>query len=113
MADCPRNIRGRRSRAATRANFIFTGRDGIEVIDLQKGWIGNNSWIRGTCQYGILPANGMLYSSPNACACHPQTRLQGFNALASTLPDSANGKPVFEEGRLVKGAAYGKVPTGE
>ena len=94
------------------SNFIFTGRDGIEVIDLQKGWTGNNSWVRGTCQYGILPANGMLYAPPDACGCHPKARLQGLNALCSTLPSSAKGKPVSEAGRLVKGPAYGNTPAG-
>ena len=91
------------------ANFIFTGKDGIEVIDLEKGWVGNNSWVRGTCQYGILPANGMLYAPPDACGCHRKARLQGLNALSSSLPESAKGKPVSETGRLVKGPAYGQV----
>jgi len=91
------------------SNFIFTGRDGIEVIDLQKGWTGNNSWVRGTCQYGILPANGMLYAPPDACGCHPKARLQGLNALSSTVPDSANGKPISEAGRLVEGPAYEQI----
>ncbi len=95
------------------SSFIFTGRDGIELIDLQKGWTGNNSWVRGTCQYGILPANGMLYAPPSACGCHPKARLQGFNALSASLPGSAKGKPVSEAGRLVKGPAYGKAPPGE
>ena len=91
------------------ARFILTGRDGIELIDLAKGWVGNNSWVRGTCQYGILPANGMLYAPPDACGCHRKARLTGFNALASSLPSSAKGKPVTRAGRLVKGPAYGKV----
>ena len=94
------------------ANYIFTGRDGIELIDLKKGWVGNNSWVRGTCQYGILPANGMLYAPPDACGCHRKARLQGFNALSTELPASAKGKPVSEAGRLVKGPAYGKTPAG-
>ncbi|MCY2987019.1 MAG: PQQ-binding-like beta-propeller repeat protein, partial [Planctomycetota bacterium] len=38
--------------------FIFTGKSGIEVLSLDTGWLSNNSWIRGTCQYGIIPANG-------------------------------------------------------
>ncbi len=89
------------------SNFIFTCRDGIEVIDLDKGWIGNNSWVRGTCQYGIMPCNGMLYATPDACGCHPKARLQGFNALSAALPKSATGKPVSAVGRLLKGPAYG------
>jgi len=95
------------------ARFIFTGRDGIELIDLTRGWVGNNSWVRGTCQYGILPANGMLYAPPDACGCHRKARLQGLNALASSLPSSATGKPVDEAGRLLKGPAYGSPPSGE
>jgi len=99
-----------RNKATTR--YIFTGRDGIEVIDVKKGWVGNNSWVRGTCQYGIVPANGMLYVPPDACGCHPKARLQGFNALSAALPESAKGKPVSEAGRLVKGPAYGKERAG-
>ena len=94
------------------SKFIFTGRDGIELIDVKKGPVGNNSWVRGTCQYGIMPANGMLYAPPDACGCHPKTRLQGFNALSSMLPASA-GKAVSEAGRLVKGPVYGKVTARE
>jgi len=56
-------------------NCILTSRDGIEVIDKERGWIGNNSWLRGTCQYGIMPANGLIYAPPNACACHPKVKL--------------------------------------
>jgi len=100
-----------RNKAST--NFIFTGRDGIEVIDLKEGWTGNNSWVRGTCQYGILPANGMLYAPPDACGCHRKARVQGLNALSSKLPGSAKGKPVAEEGRLIKGTAYDNAPADE
>ncbi|MHC4308933.1 MAG: outer membrane protein assembly factor BamB family protein, partial [Planctomycetota bacterium] len=90
------------------SNYILTGRDGVEFIDTQKGWVGNNSWLRGTCQYGIMPANGLLYIPPDACACHPKTKLQGFNAVSSQLPESTTGKPVKAVGHLLKGPAYGK-----
>jgi outer membrane protein assembly factor BamB len=90
------------------SNYILTGRDGMEFIDTQKGWIGNNSWLRGTCQYGIMPANGLLYIPLDACACHPKTKLQGFNAVSSQLPESTTGKPVKAEGCLLKGPAFGK-----
>ena len=106
-------VHARCYRNKTSTNFIFTGRDGIEVIDLKEGWTGNNSWVRGTCQYGILPANGMLYAPPDACGCHRKARLQGLNALSSKLPESAQGKPVSEEGRLIKGAAYDRAPADE
>jgi outer membrane protein assembly factor BamB len=90
------------------SKYILTGRDGVEFIDTHKGWIGNNSWLRGTCQYGIMPANGLLYIPPDACACHPKTKLQGFNAVSSQLPESTTGKPIKADGRLLKGPAYGK-----
>ena len=90
------------------SNYILTGRDGVEFIDKEKGWVGNNSWLRGTCQYGIMPANGLLYIPLDACACHPKTKLQGFNAVSSQLPESTTGKPVRADGRLLKGPAYGK-----
>ncbi|NQT88707.1 PQQ-binding-like beta-propeller repeat protein, partial [bacterium] len=100
-----------RNKASSR--FIFTGRDGIELIDVTKGWVGNNSWLRGTCQYGILPANGMLYAPPDACGCHPKARLQGFNALSSALPASAGAKAAPRTGRLTEGPAYAKASAGK
>ena len=87
--------------------YILAGRDGIEFIDLEKGWIRNNSWVRGACQYGIMPCNGLIYAPPDPCACHLKTRLTGFVALSSDKLDSV-GKPIAEEGRLVKGPAYGR-----
>lgn len=88
-------------------NYIFTGRDGIEVIDLEKGWIGNNSWIRGTCQYGIMPANGLLYTPQNACGCHNQVQLQGFFAAAPRRAKTVGSLQSAE--RLLKGPAYGTI----
>ena len=70
-----------RNKASER--FIFTGKSGIEVLSLDQGcWLSNNSWIRGTCQYGILPANGLLYAPPNACACFLTSKVAGFFAAA-------------------------------
>lgn len=86
--------------------YIFGGRDGIEFFDLEKGWIRNNSWIRGTCQYGIMPANGLMYAPSDACACHSKNRLQGFNVLSSRKAPSF-GKEISETGRFVKGPAFG------
>jgi len=98
-----------RSKATTK--YILTGKDGIEFIDINKGWIGNNSWIRGTCQYGILPTNGLLIAPPDACACHPKVKLQGFNAVSKEILKTANGKLVSEKGRLEKGELYNSFKT--
>ncbi len=63
--------------------FIFTGKSGIEVLSLDKAkWLSNNSWIRGTCEFGIIPANGFLYAPPDACACFLTVKSPGFFAAA-------------------------------
>ena len=87
-------------------NTILTGFDGIETIDMEKGWTGNNSWVRGTCQYGILPANGLIYAPPNACACHPKVKMQGLVALSAELPASAKKELPPAGERLIKGPAF-------
>jgi len=94
-----------RNKASVR--YVFTGRSGIEVADMEKGWLGNNSWIRGTCQYGIMPANGMLYAPPDACGCFNKVKVQGFFAAAP----ARESKPVqiSDAERLRKGPAYGKI----
>lgn len=83
--------------------FILTGKSGIELLSLEEGcWLSNNSWIRGTCQYGILPANGLLYAPPNACACFLTSKVAGFFAAApqrdKTLHMPFPDKPVLEKG---------------
>ena len=93
-------------------SLILTGRSGIEVVSMEKGNIGNNSWIRGTCQYGILPANGLLYAPPDACACFLRVKLPGMFAAAP----HRNKSRVMEFSKapaLEKGPAYGKIPQSE
>jgi len=38
--------------------YILTGKRGIEFLDLEAGDHTRNNWIRGTCQYGIMPSGG-------------------------------------------------------
>ena len=86
--------------------FIYTGRSGIEVVSMEKGCVGNNSWIRGTCQYGILPANGLLYAPPHACACFAKVKLAGFCAVAHHRAGPA--MQFSKTPALEKGPAFGK-----
>jgi outer membrane protein assembly factor BamB len=97
-----------RNKASER--FIFLGRSGIELLSLEDGWQGNNSWIRGTCQYGIIPANGMLYAPPDACACFLTVKSPGFFAAAPKR-DKLASMPVDDTPALEEGPAYGKVPA--
>lgn len=87
-------------------NYIFTGRSGVEVVSYQDGWIGNNSWIRGTCQYGIIPANGLIYAPPDACACFGKVKQPGMFAAAGKR--RADGSMPFAGEGLEKGPAYGE-----
>jgi len=97
-----------RNKASER--FIFLGRSGVELLSLEDGWLGNNSWVRGTCQYGVIPANGLLYAPPDACACFLTVKSPGFIAIAPKR-DKTPAMPVDNTPALEKGVAYGKVPA--
>jgi len=97
--------------------LIFTGRSGIEIVSFKDGWIGNNSWVRGTCQYGVMPANGLVYAPPNACACFNKVKVLGFFAAAPERKDGQRRNAVdkgpaaeHEASRLERGPAFDKIP---
>jgi len=88
--------------------YLFSGRSGVELVSFDRGWLGNNSWIRGTCQYGILPANGLLYAPPDACACFHLVKKLGFFA-ATTRPYGPSRMPDPDSDPLHRGPAFGQV----
>ena len=67
-------------------NFIIPSRTGIEFVDLKKQNWDINHWVRGGCLYGVMPCNGLVYAPPHNCACYPEAKLYGMNALAPTSP---------------------------
>ncbi len=85
--------------------YILGGRRGTEFIDLQAGEVLWNSWARGVCKYGVMPANGLLYVPPHACGCYTAAKLTGFNALTAEIQKSETR--VAE--RLERGTAYSTV----
>jgi outer membrane protein assembly factor BamB len=92
--------------------FLMPSRTGIEFVDVEKQDWNTNHWVRGGCLYGVMPCNGLVYAPPHDCACYPETKLFGLNALA---PESA-GRRIDEvtataADRLEQGPAFGKVPT--
>ncbi len=91
-----------RQKATSR--FILTGYRGIEFFDLAGANHTRNNWIRGTCQYGIMPANGLIYAPSHACGCFMEAKLRGFWAAAPqrNKPPAAAAEP------LVKGPTYGR-----
>jgi outer membrane protein assembly factor BamB len=94
-----------RNRVAGR--YLLMGRTGVEFIDLESGDCLRHNWVRGVCQYGVVPANGLLYAPPHACACYFESKLNGFYALAPQRR-AESGKRKAEEAapRLERGPAY-------
>ncbi|MDZ4850738.1 MAG: PQQ-binding-like beta-propeller repeat protein [Pirellulaceae bacterium] len=87
-------------------NFIIPSRTGVEFVDPTKGHWDIHHWVRGGCLYGVMPCNGLTYTPPHDCACYPEAKLMGFNALAPVAPTRPIPATVPEAGRLVKGPAY-------
>ncbi len=89
-----------RNRATT--EYIVAGRTGVEFIDLSAGKGLRHHWTRGTCQFGTVPCNGLLYVPPHACACYIEAKLTGFYAFA---PQAVVLDPPPAEARLERGGA--------
>lgn len=92
-------------------NFLMPSRTGIEFVDPDEEHWDINHWVRGGCLYGVMPCNGLTYAPPHDCACYPEAKLYGFNALAPLAPTRPIPAEVPEEGRLFKGPAYGSPLT--
>jgi len=88
--------------------YILGGRRGTEFLDLESGDYLWNSWARGTCRYGVMPCNGMLYVPPHACGCYITVKLMGFNALAPERETKDKRQESRAGGRLERGPAFGQ-----
>lgn len=87
-------------------NFLIPSRTGIEFVDPDEEHWDINHWVRGGCLYGVMPCNGLTYAPPHNCACYPEAKLFGFNALAAASPTRPMPAQVPDRGRLEKGPAY-------
>lgn len=89
--------------------YIIAGRTGVEFIDLKTGRSRRHHWTRGTCQFGVLPCNGLLYVPPHACACYIEGKLTGLLALAPPRA-RATGHVGSDTGarRAERGPAFGE-----
>jgi len=91
-------------------NFIIYGYRGMEFFDTEGSDHSRNNWIRGVCQWGVMPANGLIYAPPHDCGCYLEAMLHGFWAVA---PEQASRQiPADFRGQLIKGPAYGKAANG-
>jgi hypothetical protein len=93
-----------RNKATTR--YVFTARRGTETTDLVTGQLRLHPWVRSECRFGIIPANGLLYTAPHPCACYAGVSLTGYNALAATRDEGRRARD--ERDRLHRGPAYGE-----
>ncbi|UCF16804.1 MAG: PQQ-binding-like beta-propeller repeat protein, partial [Phycisphaerales bacterium] len=84
---------------------------GTEFINPRTKEWEIHHWVRGGCFYGMMPCNGLVYATPNSCACYYQSKLAGFNALAPALN---NERPApLDVDRLEQGPAYNKIANRE
>jgi len=90
-------------------NFILDNKRGTEFMNIRGGEHSKNDWARGVCRYGVLPCNGLLYTTPTPCSCYPSVQLHGFNALTPRI--KKRSKSVSSSTPLIKGSAYGKPST--
>ncbi len=93
-------------RAKATEDYLLLSRTGIEYVDLATGVWDINHYVRGACLYGILPANGYTYAPPHPCACYPETKLDGYVALAAASSLTVPGAMTGAAERLEKGPAY-------
>jgi len=87
-------------------NFLLPPMMGTTAYNIDKKEWSIDHWVRGGCIYGMMPANGFIYTPPHACACYYQSSITGFAALTS---DDRNPEDINITERLQKGPAYGKV----
>jgi outer membrane protein assembly factor BamB len=88
--------------------YILAGRRGTEFVDLAAGEVLWNSWARGACKYGVMPANGLLYTPPHPCGCYIGVKLTGFHALSAKMDERRWTTDAVQE-RLERGPAYKQI----
>jgi outer membrane protein assembly factor BamB len=95
----------------TEKYFINSKTGGADFLNLSNGVEIPNHWARGGCGMGVLPANGLLYSTPFSCTCSVGSMFPGLNAYASVpgLKNSNDPVTIQRTVRLDKGPAYGRV----
>ncbi len=97
---------GRCHRAVATVNYLLGRAFGVEFYDLEsEELVSDSRWLRSACAQGYLPANGMLYHTPDPCSCWLGARIRGYHAFTSQPPD-LDYDTVEPEKRLEKGPAY-------
>ncbi len=95
-------------RAKATDQYLLPSRTGIEFVDFNKQSWEIHHWVRGACLYGIMPCNGLIYAPQHPCACYPEAKLDGFNAVAPASAGPRIPEAAAAEERLERGPAYGE-----
>lgn len=98
------HLRCYRSKATER--FIIYPKRGAEFLDLQGDQHMRHDWLRGSCQYGVLPCNGLLYTPPDQCFCYIGAKMNGLVATSGVAGTATRELPMAQ--RLTRGPAYGR-----
>ncbi|HUS38155.1 MAG TPA: PQQ-binding-like beta-propeller repeat protein [Thermoguttaceae bacterium] len=85
--------------------LLVPGQARAEFLDLDGNDHMRQDWLRGSCRYGVLPCNGLLYTPPDQCFCYVGAKIDGFIAT-SGADTTATLDPRSPE-RLLQGPAYG------
>lgn len=87
---------------------VIAARAGIEFLDTASGDVAAHHWTRGSCYFGVLPANGLLYVPPHDCACYVRAKLSGFLAMS---PAGTRRPAIDEDRRFQTGPAFGSTSS--
>jgi outer membrane protein assembly factor BamB len=85
--------------------YIMTAGMGTEFYLPGDNKLDIYNYVRGSCIYGVMPCNGLLYKPPDSCACYYMSKLEYFCGLAPARKGPA-AAPMPEDRRLEKGPAY-------
>jgi outer membrane protein assembly factor BamB len=97
-------------RAKASEDYLITQFRGVEFVSLTGKPHTQQDWLRGTCTYGVMPANGVLYVPPHSCLCFPAALLKGMNALAGeSKSERAELARESSIGSIEKGPAFGSI----
>jgi len=100
-------------------NYLLLPKRAVEFVDIKGGAHSRHNWVRGACRYGVLPSNGLLYSTPHPCFCYAGVKLGGFLALSGKRDEGQEAREKWQDGsdesdqtpRLERGPAYAHLPA--
>jgi len=94
-------------RAKATPRYLIWPYRGTEFLSLDGKGHSRHDWVRGSCRYGSMPANGMLYVPPHQCFCYQGVLLNGFMALTPKRDAELPAPPP----QLEKGPAFRSAMT--